>query len=1246
MNWKKFLLGLFSVSAACFAAELLPDPGLARFSGDSREELKYWQITLKGKKAAAAVKGAGRIEFSSGGGLVVVSGRNFRLDADKFKNGNILFSAAAAGQGEARFSFYCYNRAGRFIKSHRCGSKPFGDAAVSVPAELPEGTAFLVPVLTLSGAGSVKKISCGTPSAASFVHLLPEDFSRRPVEERIRLIDGSTDWRVPWAVLALEDTPDDPERQVRFRAAYRLGSFGEAALPCAETLASQLTHRNEAVRVHAASALTRLGKGAFPFIRNALLSNNFGVRLCMANTVRGMPGGTPPELAGYVRWASPPHALSGPSFLPDSSFEASRNDALYGWRITFEDGAEGRYEVVSDRARTGRQSLKIVKTNGKGYILLASAFPVTIPAGNGKKPWIFRLHYRCGDASYNSLLLPRFLKPDGSIQWHDTRFFGGAGWQGQSVLVNTPGAAWGKRLILAGLRKYDQPLRPAVVLYGNPVTVYLDDLEFPAREIDFADAGRTYSTPGHTLEETLRRIAGRPAVTARIGRTSGGKSVLELNGKTVSPVFMLSFNGALGDCELFCREVGIRQPVVTVNMRSSCRYPPFRGIRDGSGKLDFSPLFEIIESALCKAPESSPVLGINVAFPDDFVEKNPEEAYLDARGQRACGTPGVVTGFAKTLPKGGNLLWWPSQFSEKARESSGVILRKFLEELVKKPYAKVISGVFISGGHDGQFFIPFRDYGPAATRAWRRFLKERYGNDDTLRRAWRDPAAAIATAAVPPETDGNTLPGNWYDPATSRRQMDFKEFEERQIWLNSGYYLALCKAAFGREILGFSWCFGGTWSQNFDALYGSKGHDLFAAQPMYHYRPAGYSGGLNMVADSNGLHGKMAVSELDLRSWLRGSGYAELYGMKIGTPLNQREMRSVMLKESGRMIAAYQGLWFYDMGNGTFRAPETVSLMKTVRETADRVFENAGSDDFTPDTVWVTFQNGLFGSVPLGGGKRGNHSGLMTEEMMWALRGSGVFPATMLMSDLMKEGRHRRFRVFVLLNPVHLTDEEKTFVREKLLKDGRTVVWVGGTGTPGGSRGAGDGASLTGIETTFDPALSETLVLREKADHPLLAGVPETLGVADAYRRRFELGKEDPWHHRLPRWIVTDKKAVTLARYASGESAVAVRRHKDFTAVFCGVPGALDPVLFYNIVRAAGGYAVARPGVVADMNGNFLSLHALKAGRYPLSLPPGRTRLVDAETGKEVKEHAIVLDAGESRWFEFAEKVPNKESPL
>jgi len=1227
---KHFLLICFSVicAAAVSAETFLPEKHFSR--PDKNSALKYWEISRRGKRAAAKIlPSGGGIEFDSNGGLVVIYGKNFRIPAEKFSAGEVFFRAGIAGTGKVRFSFYCYGANGKFMQSLRCGEKDFADAQVTVSAsEIPAKVKTLVPVLTLSGQGSINRIDCGIPGAAEFQSLLPPDFKKFPLAEKLKVVDSAPDHRIPLAVLTLKDDPADKEYQLRFRAAYKLGKLGESAAPAAEMLVKQLKHRNEAVRVHSAAALTRLGKSAYPLMKKVLIYGTLGERLCLANTLRGMPGGVPAELTEAVKWASPPHAVEvDGSQLPDSSFEASRNGALYGWDVEFRDGATGSYEIAADRAHSGRQSLKITKTNGRGYILLVSKFPVVLPPGN-RKPYTFRVHYQCSDAAYNSLLLPRFLREDGSFQWHDTRFFGGAGWQGQSVLVNTATLQWGKRIIIAGSRKHEQSLRPAVVLSGNPVTVYLDDLEFPARPVQYSDSGRSYSTAGYTMPEALKEISRRPETSAQVESLPNGKCVLKLNGKTTAPVFMLSFSGALGDYEQFAR-AGINQPVVTVNMKSSCRYLPFRSIW-ANGKVDISPLFEIVEEALCKAPGTSPVLGINVAFPADYVDRNPGEAYLNEKGLRAYGTDAVVIGFAKELPKGGNYRWWPSQFSEKSRQEAGGIIRQFLTELRKKPYSKVISGFFISGGHDGQFFIPFRDHGPAATAAWRKFLQEKYRTDEALQKAWQRPDVTVSTAVIPPERDAGVLAGEYYD---RQMQIDCKEFEERQIWLNSGYYLEICKEIFGRDKLGFSWCFGGTWSQNLPALYESSGRDLFAAQPQYHYRPAGYSGGLNMVADSNLLHRTLAVSELDLRSWLRGAAYPEIYGMKLGTPLSMTDMRNVILKEAGRMIAVYQGFWFYDMGNGTFRDPQCMELIKKVKKTADRVFENAGTDDFIPDTVWVTSPRSFFSTVPLGGGKRGNFASSLTEEMMWALRGSGVFSATMLLEDLKKDRRYEKFKVFVFLNPFNFSADDMRFIREKLQRNGNTLVWVNGSGIPGRS------SDITGIEVEFRKEPGEMPIFKNASStHLLLKNVPEYLGVADAFRKRFELGTADFWKHKQPRWVITDPAAEVLARYDSGEAAVAVKEHKDFRTVFCGLPGSLDPVLFHNIVRSAGGYTVTRPGAVVDMNGNFLSIHALKDGTYSITLPDKDTELECFETGRKVPAD-LKLAAGESRWFMIVKKT-------
>jgi hypothetical protein len=61
----------------------------------------------------------------------------------------------------------------------------------------------------------------------------------------------------------------------------------------------------------------------------------------------------------------------------------------------------------------------------------------------------------------------------------------------------------------------------------------------------------------------------------------------------------------------------------------------------------------------------------------------------------------------------------------------------------------------------------------------------------------------------------------------------------------------------------------------------------------------------------------------------------------------------------------------------------------------------------------------------------------------------------------------------------------------------------------------------------------------------------------------------------------------------------------------------------------------AEYGLQVDMNGNFVSLHALRNGRYSFRLPR-KCKAVNMKTGKAAKAGtSLELDmtAGETRWY-------------
>jgi len=71
---------------------------------------------------------------------------------------------------------------------------------------------------------------------------------------------------------------------------------------------------------------------------------------------------------------------------------------------------------------------------------------------------------------------------------------------------------------------------------------------------------------------------------------------------------------------------------------------------------------------------------------------------------------------------------------------------------------------------------------PADLAAWRQWLKERYGGDAALRRAWNDAEVTCGSAAVPTPAARRAAPaGVFRDPAAERPLIDWAEFQQQAM---------------------------------------------------------------------------------------------------------------------------------------------------------------------------------------------------------------------------------------------------------------------------------------------------------------------------------------------------------------------------------------------------------------------------------------------------------------------------------
>jgi hypothetical protein len=82
--------------------------------------------------------------------------------------------------------------------------------------------------------------------------------------------------------------------------------------------------------------------------------------------------------------------------------------------------------------------------------------------------------------------------------------------------------------------------------------------------------------------------------------------------------------------------------------------------------------------------------------------------------------------------------------------------------------------------------------------------------------------------------------------------------------------------------------------------------------------------------------------------------------------------------------------------------------------------------------------------------------------------------------------------------------------------------------------------------------------------------------------------------------------------------------------------------MFNAFARSAGAYVPCDMGLQVDMNGEFVSVHCLRTGRYDFTLPH-EAEVTNLKTGRNLGTmRSIPLDmtGGETRWYGIN---PNKK---
>jgi hypothetical protein len=548
------------------------------------------------------------------------------------------------------------------------------------------------------------------------------------------------------------------------------------------------------------------------------------------------------------------------------------------------------------------------------------------------------------------------------------------------------------------------------------------------------------------------------------------------------------------------------------------------------------------------------------------------------------------------------------------KKEAGERLREFCRKLAASPEGDAVMGMHVAGGIYGEWhywgFIEHDpDTGPAMTNYFRKWLKEKYKTTKQLQQSWNSTAFTLENATVPGVDERmKTHDGFFKDPIQDQRTIDYFTAQQEVVADDALYFCKMVKENWPRPII--TGIFYGYLHMTFNRQ--TVGGHLFIKQvlesPYVDYlsapqtywpdsRKAGGSGNSRGIIESNLLHGKLWLDEIDNGYLHAKTDYDNIRYSERYDPVFANIMKRSTILPLMRGI----GFWYYDFGVqksfGWWDNPKYLGTMKNEREffqqRLDKPYHSAA------EVLYVWSQDVFYylksTVLPI-------TVNVLDHSIEQALR-TGVVGDHIYDFDLERVNL-AQYKAVVFMNVYKLSTTQRKFIKEKVAAEGRTLVWNYLTGyTDGKKLDAGFVKSLTGINIS-------RLELNE---------TPEVQFLATNKNYKFS-------GPVAPLFVVDDAKTQTLATLQNNKlPIIALKKFARFNSVFCGLP-LNETDNFREIFKLAGCHIYNNQNDFTYANSGLLMLHTSTGGPRDIRLKNGKvihfdladgsTFLMDSETGE------------------------------
>lgn len=568
----------------------------------------------------------------------------------------------------------------------------------------------------------------------------------------------------------------------------------------------------------------------------------------------------------------------------------------------------------------------------------------------------------------------------------------------------------------------------------------------------------------------------------------------------------------------------------------------------------------------------------------------------------------------------------PSIASDRFWQEAELALASIIEHIRRAGYGERVIGYHLERG---EWFHPADtgyDRSFANREAFREWLRAKYKNREAaLRAAWFDGQVQFYTAEIPPLPTTPRPEIAFFEPRRERRWIDFLEFTseitaDRLIALSKVVKRATDNRALVSVCYGYTFEFGHTFSGHLalGRLLAAPTIDLVAGPPSYRDRLPGEAGSFPAPVDSMAVHGKLYLSENDTKTHLAPGGdspddYNPRMDSRFAT--EQVHLRAMGQAMAHQTAVAWMDLW----GEGWLDAEDIWGRIGTFTARYGEFLKHRRAR--APEVVVLVDERSLLHI------QRGEaFVRRLLQEQRRLIQRSGASVGFYLQSDVTARNFPTDARLYLFLNPYRLPADQRAAIKERLQRDGKTLVWMYAVGVCD-ERGQPEESAhdVIGIALRLQAWNCEVGSRITETRHPITEHVQnKSLGV----RERLN-----------PSFYVDDESAgvVTLAEYLqTGLPSVAVREMEGWRSVFCGEP-TLTTEFFRGLCRYAGVHLYTSSGEDYTFAGHgWLTVHATRDGTRALRMPPS-CALYDLNEGRllgeGLREQGIFLRARTTRCF-------------